>query len=180
MADSGCPPEMTISILPYNFSGSHSTDDNIQEAEVVESTARGLPSEGESETKQRLLDALVDERGVVTMACRKAGVSRMEYKKFYNGDEKFRMLAEEVKECAIDYTESKLFENIQRRDTACILFYLETQGKERGYIKRTQTDKNINITLSQIESMSDEQLKEKTAALSARIVAADGAAQEAM
>ena len=35
-----------------------------------------------------------------------------------------------------DLAETKLIENIRNNDTKSILFYLETKGKDRGYVRR--------------------------------------------
>lgn len=47
------------------------------------------------------------------------------------------------KESLLDLAESKLIDNIKNNDTTSILFYLKTQGKNRGYIERQQTDLNV-------------------------------------
>jgi len=53
---------------------------------------------------------------------------------------KFKMDAMMVaeKESLLDLAESKLISNIQDGDNTAIIFFLKTQGKERGYIERNE------------------------------------------
>lgn len=39
-----------------------------------------------------------------------------------------------------DFAESKLMKKINEDDTTCILFYLKTKHKHRGYVEKSQTD----------------------------------------
>lgn len=89
-------------------------------------------------TKQKLLNALEECHGVVTTACKKAGLSRAAYYKIWNADEKFRQQCEEIQESAIDFVESALFKQIKDGNITGQIFYLKTKGKNRGYIEKTQ------------------------------------------
>ena len=89
-------------------------------------------------TKQKLLNALEECHGVVTTACKKAGLSRAAYYKIWNADEKFRAQCEEIQESAIDFVESALFKQIKDGNITGQIFYLKTKGKNRGYIEKTQ------------------------------------------
>lgn len=89
-------------------------------------------------TKQKLLKALEECHGVVTTACRKAGVSRGAYYKIWNKDEKFREQVEEIQESAIDFVESELFKQIKNGNITGQIFYLKTKGKNRGYVEKQQ------------------------------------------
>jgi hypothetical protein len=89
-------------------------------------------------TKQKLLNALEECHGVVTTACKKAGLSRAAYYKIWNSDENFRQQCDEIQESAIDFVESQLFKQIQEGNITGQIFYLKTKGKNRGYIEKTQ------------------------------------------
>lgn len=88
--------------------------------------------------KQKLLKALELSHGVVTQACRKAGVSRAQYYRYLEQDEKFREAVDDIQESAIDFVESALFKQIQEGNITGQIFYLKTKGKNRGYIEKTQ------------------------------------------
>src|SRR6185295_6087395 len=75
--------------------------------------------------------------GVVSVACNNAGIARST---FYNWkeDEEFYKAVEEVNEDAIDHVESKLFQLIDKEDTAATIFFMKTRAKKRGYVERTE------------------------------------------
>ena len=88
--------------------------------------------------KQKLLKALEESHGVVTNACKKAGVSRAQYYRYVQQDEKFAQAVEDIQETAIDFVESQLFKQIKEGNITGQIFYLKTKGKHRGYIEKTQ------------------------------------------
>ena len=89
-------------------------------------------------TAEKIITALKDTRGLLTMAARKAGVSYTTVKRYATEFPSVRQAVDEAKESMTDFAEGKLYEKISKGDTACIIFYLKTQGKKRGYIERTE------------------------------------------
>lgn len=88
--------------------------------------------------KQKVLKALELSHGVVTNACKKANVSRGQFYRWWNEDDKFRQECDDIQEQAIDFVESQLFKQIQEGNITGQIFYLKTKGKNRGYIEKTQ------------------------------------------
>ena len=88
--------------------------------------------------KKRLIEALESSLGIVTTACKKAGVSRFTYYDYYKKDEKFRTEVDSIKEVTLDFVESMLLENIKKKEQASIIFYLKTKGKSRGYTEKQE------------------------------------------
>jgi len=88
--------------------------------------------------KQKLIKALEESHGVITNACKKAGISRAQFYRYLNADEKFKQQVEDVQEQAIDFVESELFKQIKNGNITGQIFYLKTKGKHRGYIEKTQ------------------------------------------
>lgn len=88
--------------------------------------------------KKRLIVALEDHLGIVTAACRAAGVSRATYYVWLNNDPVFKALAEDVSEIALDFVENKLLQQIKNGEVSSTIFYLKTKGKKRGYIEKTE------------------------------------------
>jgi len=88
--------------------------------------------------KKALLEALEKSLGVVSTACKKADVSRTTFYKYVKEDEDFAKAVKEIEDYALDFVESKLFEQIKEGNTTATIFYLKTKGKKRGYIERQE------------------------------------------
>lgn len=102
--------------------------------------------------KEDLLKALEKALGVVTTACQKVGVSRATFYRWLKEDTQFNSDVQAVQDVALDFAESKLFEQIQDGSTAATIFYLKTKGKRRGFVERqelehTGGDKPVRINL---------------------------------
>ena len=76
--------------------------------------------------KEAILEALEKALGVVTTACQKAGVSRATYYRWLNEDSEFSEQVKSIQDVALDFAESRLFEQIQDGSTAATIFYLKT------------------------------------------------------
>ena len=50
----------------------------------------------------------------------------------------------EVDESLIDFSESKLLEQINDGNLTAIIFHLKTKGKNRGYVETSEVNNNIN------------------------------------
>ena len=85
-----------------------------------------------------VLNALEETHGIITEACRKVGYTRSAFYTAMDKDPKFKKAVEDIQEQAIDYVESKLFENIQNKNVTAQIFYLKTKAKHRGYIERQE------------------------------------------
>lgn len=113
---------------------------------------------GQIDTKEAVLKALEDKKGIVTEAVRVAGIARSTYYQWLENDPEFKRRVDEIQDVAIDFVEGKLFEKINgvqvRKGTdtetgedivydlppsdVAITFYLKTKGKKRGYIERQE------------------------------------------
>lgn len=88
--------------------------------------------------KKAILIALEKTLGVVTSACKAAGVSRGIFYKYYNEDEAFKQAVDDVENISLDFVESELFKQIKSGNVTAAIFYLKTKGKKRGYIERIE------------------------------------------
>jgi hypothetical protein len=88
--------------------------------------------------KKKLLQALEDHHGIVTNACKAVNVGRSTFYKWINEDEDFKKAVDEVQDVAIDFVESKLFQQIDEGNPTSTIFYLKTKAKKRGYIERQE------------------------------------------
>ena len=90
-------------------------------------------------TKQDLLAALIDSRGIVTTACRQIGIERRTHYNWLRDDEDYATAVADIQDQALDFVEGQLLRKVQDMDTTAIIFYLKTKGKARGYVERVQT-----------------------------------------
>lgn len=92
------------------------------------------------DTKKRMLKALEESLGIVSVAASNAGIHRSTHYLWMNNDEDYKKAVEEIHNVCLDFAESKLFENIKGKRETSIIFYLKTRGKNRGYVERQELD----------------------------------------
>lgn len=98
--------------------------------------------------KKAIIEALEKSLGVVTTACKKAGVGRTTFYGWMEEDVAFATEVNDIQNIALDFAESQLHKQIGGGNTSATIFYLKTKGKKRGYIERTEVDqtvKSVNI-----------------------------------
>ena len=88
--------------------------------------------------KKILIEALISTLGVITSACKKAGIARQTFYNYYNNDVKFKKEVDDIENIALDFVESKLYSQISDDNITATIFYLKTKGKKRGYIERQE------------------------------------------
>lgn len=111
--------------------------------------------------KATFLEAYKQCMGVMTAACEMAGYNRSVVWEWRKADPEFEKALAECLEVRKDFAESKLFEKIKNGDTACLLFYLKTQCRDRGYIERYETSVNTAAD-SELKQMVRKFFGEKT------------------
>jgi hypothetical protein len=90
--------------------------------------------------KKGMIQALEKSLGVVTTAAKSAGVSRDTHYRWLKEDQEYRAAVEGIEGIALDLAESKLHQEIIGGNTACIIFFLKTKGKRRGYVEKQEID----------------------------------------
>jgi anaerobic C4-dicarboxylate transporter len=98
--------------------------------------------------KNALIEALTQTLGVVTTACKMVGVDRTTFYKYLNEDPKFAAQVKDIQEVAIDFAETKLYEQIKDSNTTATIFYLKTKAKHRGYIERQEIQQETTGSIS--------------------------------
>ncbi len=105
-------------------------------------TTNGNGTNGNSrkreETCARIIKAINESSGLLTLAAKKAGLGYRTVCRYVADFPSVKEAAFEAHERMLDFTESKLYEKIKGGDNACIIFYLKTQGKARGFIERQE------------------------------------------
>jgi len=90
--------------------------------------------------KQGMIQALEKSLGVVTSACKSLDISRQTHYRWMQEDDDYAQAVKELDGVALDFAESKLHEQINNGNPTCIIFYLKTKGRQRGYIEKQDHD----------------------------------------
>ncbi len=118
-------------------------------------------SKKREETAARIIKAIQESSGLLTLAAKKADVGYRTILRYVAEFPTVKEAAQEAHERMVDFTESKLYEKIKLGDTACMIFYLKTQAKHRGYVERQEVTgeggKAIKLDITPQE-LTDEQL----------------------
>jgi hypothetical protein len=88
--------------------------------------------------KKAMLTALENTLGIVTTACKQAGIGRTQFYNWLKEDEDFAAQVKDIENIALDFVESQLYRQIRENNTAATIFYLKTKAKNRGYTERTE------------------------------------------
>ena len=96
--------------------------------------------------KKAVLEALEKSLGVVTTACKMAGVGRTQYYTWLKEDEEFRSSVEDIENITLDFAESQLHKQIKEGSTAATIFYLKTKGSKRGYIEKQDITQRTTVS----------------------------------
>tara|TARA_R110001632_G_scaffold164371_3_gene282801 strand:+ start:1767 stop:2102 length:336 start_codon:yes stop_codon:yes gene_type:complete len=92
------------------------------------------------DSKKKMLEELEYNLGIVSTSCLSADVSRATHYRWLQEDSEYKAYVRDIQEIAIDFVENKLYDKIKENDTACIIFYLKTKAKHRGYVERQQVE----------------------------------------
>jgi len=114
-----------------------------------------------TQRKRKLIEALHEYYGIITPACKAAHVSRKTYYNWCKADPEFKIAADEALDIALDFVESRLFDNIKSGNVLSQMFYLKCRGKERGYIEKTESDISGNLNLGITKRIITEKIDDK-------------------
>lgn len=89
-------------------------------------------------TIEQIAHAIEKKAGNVSDAARALKVTRRALYKRIDDSEELQQVLKDARETLVDVAESQLLKQIKRGNTAAIIFTLKTQGKERGYVERTE------------------------------------------
>jgi predicted transcriptional regulator len=103
--------------------------------------------------------ALREAKGMVSIAARRLGVSHQAVSQRVAKHPTLRDARDEAREEMTDIAELRLYERIQAGEGWAVCFYLKTQGKERGYVERTEEHRavtgDIRIRIEAVDDRSD-------------------------
>lgn len=95
--------------------------------------------------KNNVLKALEKHLGIVTPACKEAGISRNTFYHYYKVDEEFKKAVDEINEVTLDFVETQLLKNIKSGSERSILFYMKYKARSRGYTEELNINANIKM-----------------------------------
>jgi hypothetical protein len=124
---------------------------------VTTDIAENTKSKKRDETAARIIKAIKEADGLLTMAAKKAGVCYDTVWRYTQDYPSVKQAVQEAKEATLDFAESKLYENMRAGDNACIIFYLKTQGKSRGFVERQEVEHSGSIGVKP-EELTDSEL----------------------
>lgn len=120
-----------------------------EQVEPVESLRGHRPNNGHRWTNEEIIKGLDEAQGMVYIAAEAMGCA---YNTIIARIARSPEVADHVRQNKgkmLDTTELKLYQAIMRGDPWAIQFYLKTQGKERGYVDRTEIKSDVEITVRQ-------------------------------
>jgi len=95
--------------------------------------------------KEVVLQALENHLGIVSPACKDAGISRDTFYRWCKEDEDFKKRVDEIDEVTLDYVEGQLFRNIRSGSEKSIFFYMRYKARKRGYTEELNINANVKV-----------------------------------
>ena len=95
-------------------------------------------------SKSKVEEAILNAYGNISVASKSLGASRSNVYAWIK-DYDLKDVIQKGRDKAIDFAENKLMKKINEGDTACLIFFLKTQGRKRGYTEKQEIDINANM-----------------------------------
>ena len=89
-------------------------------------------------TAEQVISKIHDLHGNVSSVAKFFKLSRQTMHKYINDHPTVKAALEESRERMIDNVESKLYSQALAGNTTAMIFFLKTQGKQRGYVERQE------------------------------------------
>jgi uncharacterized membrane protein YebE (DUF533 family) len=90
--------------------------------------------------KKAVIKALEKSLGIVSQACKLAGIGRTQYYNWLKEDPDFAKEVSDIDNITLDFAESQLHKQINDGNTTATIFFLKTKGKKRGYIEKNEIE----------------------------------------
>ena len=106
----------------------------------------------------KIKKALTDANGFVSVAAKNLNCDTKTIYNYMNRYPELKELLSEIRNKTLDYAESKLLQHIENDNFNALKFFLETQGKQRGYTVRTEnvvTTNKITIDPEDIKKIDN-------------------------
>ncbi|QTE36108.1 hypothetical protein J3L18_23690 [Mucilaginibacter gossypii] len=99
---------------------------------IKESNQNNKNNKSIAQKKKDVLLHLQECYGIITIACKRAGIGRTMFYEYLK-DPSFKKKVDEINDSYVSYAETRLMDLIRTGDRSAIIFYLKAKGKDRGY-----------------------------------------------
>lgn len=89
-------------------------------------------------TAEEMAQALTEAKGFISVVAKRLGCNQSTVRNYIARYACCREAVENSREAMKDFAESKLFKLVDEENITAIIFYLKTQGRDRGYIERQE------------------------------------------
>lgn len=91
----------------------------------------------------KVANVYAKKAGNISATCTSLGIDRNTFTSWRLKYKKLDELLNEIEESLIDFSESKLLEQIQDGNLTAIIFHLKTKGKNRGYVENVSLNASV-------------------------------------
>lgn len=113
--------------------------------------------------KKLMIQALKDQLGNISLACKQIGISRRTHYEWIDSDPLYKQAYEEIDEFVIDFAENALFKLIQDKNPTAIIFFLKCKAKHKGYVEKQEIEHSGSKGIKFIIEEQNDKLDESTA-----------------
>ena len=89
-------------------------------------------------TAEEVIASIEKNRGNIAAVGRQMGVSRMTIHRYMHEHPTIRAALDDARESMLDNAESVLYKKVLEGSTPELIFFLKTQGRNRGYVERSE------------------------------------------
>lgn len=106
---------------------------------------------------EKVAEVYEKKAGNISATCTALGIDRNTFSGWREKYPKLAQLLDEVDESLIDFSESKLLEQINAGNLTAIIFHLKTKGKKRGYVESMEQNVNVNPFEKLMQELPDDE-----------------------
>jgi len=107
--------------------------------------------------------AIRESKGLVSHAARRLGVTDEAMRQRLLRSPSLQQIRAEAREAMLDVAESSLFQRVEEGESWAVVFYLKTQGRDRGYVERSEEHRavtgDIRIRIEAVDDRGDPALR---------------------
>ena len=103
----------------------------------------------------RIISVYEKKGANISATCAALNIDRNTFISWREKYPKLKQGLSDVDESLIDFSESKLMEQINDGNLTAIIFHLKTKGKNRGYVERQEQDLTVNPFEELMKSLPD-------------------------
>lgn len=106
---------------------------------------------------EKVAEVYEKKAGNISSTCTALGIDRNTFTSWRDKYPKLSQLLDDVDESLIDFSESKLLEQINTGNLTAIIFHLKTKGKKRGYVESVEQNLNVNPFEKLMQELPDDE-----------------------